>query len=244
MPFWGTERLVIVPQNGIVTRDERGMSDTFLLAAETRSIDAALVVSTQLGTDRQGLRCGFCATVFTSRNQLFSHLRENPTHSVATAARAGVQPYSRAESRSNPEHEVYYTMQQIASPEAWSAAKDAFQQPLPRHVRFCTSSPLLAVVRPLFGACTPSTIPSSALLGDEHVPLMRQAQDLGALQIQEACSCLPALALGVQPHHYVLDLCAACVNTPPVLEPSRLPPHHLKPLGCSCACARDGAHHV
>lgn len=175
------------------------MSSSFCAAVAARAADAA----------PEGRLCATCGVVFASRNRLFAHLREQPTHGSAAHPRHTPVPVPPS-TRANASHDAYYVMQRVAPAEAWAAATAAFRRPLPRHVRWIESSPLLAAVKPLFaGGCTPSLIPSAAVIQEGLADVARIGQNLGALQLQEACSCLPALALCVQPHHYVIDLCAA-----------------------------------
>ena len=82
-------------------------------------------------------------------------------------------------------------------------------------MRYAVLSPLCATLREYIESLlTPSPLLADAgvletTTDERALKLLRLAQELGAIQTQEAVSCLPVMALGVRPYHYVLDVCSA-----------------------------------
>lgn len=115
----------------------------------------------------------------------------------------------------------------IMTPSQWSAALSTYRTSLPLAFRINSNSfPKDSVQQLLLDALFDS-VPPNAIAAVPSVPnlyvaavptrfwsersrkLLGDAQEIGACHRQEVVSALPALLLGIQSHHCVLDLCAA-----------------------------------
>ena len=140
---------------------------------------------------------------------------------------------------SNADFEAYYAIQSskgrgyregeggIMSESEWTEAMQCFRSALPLSFRinrssFHSTSIQQHLIDRLFDAAPPDAISPVPSVPDQYVAsipsrfwnedarkLLADAQELGALHRQEVVSAIPALLLGVQSHHAVLDLCAA-----------------------------------
>ena len=138
---------------------------------------------------------------------------------------------------SNADFEAYYAIQSsrgrqdreggIMSESEWTEAIQCFRSALPLSFRinrssFHSTSIQQHLIDRLFDAAPPDAISPVPSVPNQYVAsistrfwtedarkLLADAQELGALHRQEVVSAIPALLLGVQSHHAVLDLCAA-----------------------------------
>ena len=140
---------------------------------------------------------------------------------------------------SNADFEAYYAIQSskgrgdregeggIMSESEWTEAMHCFRSALPLSFRinrssFHSTSIQQHLIDRLFDAAPPDAISPVPSVPNQYVAsissrfwtkdarkLMADAEELGALHRQEVVSAIPALLLGVQSHHAVLDLCAA-----------------------------------
>ena len=166
--------------------------------------------------------CRRCSALFTSRNQLFQHLKESG-HDSGEDAPEDTVAMEPSDSREAAHAELgnksllsYYSRQQIASQEAWACAYEVLKKPLPLVVRISNSCLGLAVERRLLQMTELQAMPLlmhcwmlPQRLDAEVSALVAAAQEIGALHRQEWASTLPVLALDVQADDSVLDLCAS-----------------------------------
>ena len=139
----------------------------------------------------------------------------------------------------NDKFDAYYQTQGVVPPEEWEAMMASFRAPLPLTFRVNMSgkfreSTRRKLVDELFPAIVKDNpemkppkrlrwypdglawqidVPKDGLKRSENLRGLREflvrANEVGAITRQEAVSMIPPLLLDVQPHHRVLDMCAA-----------------------------------
>jgi len=170
-------------------------------------------------TVENGLRCTLCSPnerFFTSRNQLFDHLREEHgfERDVYSAARDRTEAEKAVRSAlSNPHHDAYYRRQcesGLMTTEEWEEVCQYFKRPLGVSFRISQvmeGARMLAldrledlasenlVVSPFFSSSCRMTIRPLREWSPEAQQALVDAQDLGVANRQELSSMVPPLLL-------------------------------------------------
>ncbi|CAE7198884.1 Nsun2, partial [Symbiodinium sp. KB8] len=166
---------------------------------------------------REQRTCRVCAALFTSRNQLFQHLKDSGHDDASDQEpEANVPPLHETlepgqntpgfpTEFGNQTLHSYYACQHIASQQVWEQAYEALKKPLPLVVRISSSESGMAVESRLLEMTEAQALPLlshcwmlPSRLGSEASAFLAAAQEIGALHRQEWASTLPVLALDVR----------------------------------------------
>ncbi|CAL1166564.1 unnamed protein product [Cladocopium goreaui] len=160
---------------------------------------------------RQQRKCRSCQQLFTSRNQLFLHLKVSGHGDDSQED----EEKPAASSLGNETFRRYYSEQGIAPETLWQSAYEVLKTPLPLVLR-ATGHPLAAECEQRLAEMTelcPLPLFSHTwmvpALNDEVKSYLAAGQEVGLWHRQEWASMLPVLALDLQPEDKVLDLCAS-----------------------------------
>eukprot|EP00446_Apocalathium_sp_SHHI-4_P056854 CAMPEP_0177296796 /NCGR_PEP_ID=MMETSP0368-20130122/2615_1 /TAXON_ID=447022 ORGANISM="Scrippsiella hangoei-like, Strain SHHI-4" /NCGR_SAMPLE_ID=MMETSP0368 /ASSEMBLY_ACC=CAM_ASM_000363 /LENGTH=792 /DNA_ID=CAMNT_0018754949 /DNA_START=1 /DNA_END=2375 /DNA_ORIENTATION=+ len=122
------------------------------------------------------------------------------------------------------EYEAFYASQNLCSDSDWRRSMDLLLQPLPPAFRIDSrgeASDLLEALRPLglepvpwclgaYRLASAGPLGQKGRLEDKRLnKILVRARRSGIIERQESASMLPGMVLDVEPHHIILDLCAA-----------------------------------
>eukprot|EP00667_Euglena_gracilis_P008942 EG_transcript_9069 len=136
-------------------------------------------------------------------------------------AQREVRHLVRPEHRCSARFAAYYRRQGVVPEGEWAAFLAALQTPLPMALRVNPGRPFHALIQSRLRALFPALQPAAWCPGAFSCPdavfhanaegkaWVRQQHRAGLLTFQELASMLPCTLLQPQPHHAVLDMCAA-----------------------------------
>ncbi|CAK9056482.1 tRNA (cytosine(34)-C(5))-methyltransferase (NOP2/Sun domain family member 2 ortholog) [Durusdinium trenchii] len=173
-------------------------------------LDFLLQVAPQARQQRQ---CRSCQQLFTSRNQLFLHLKASG-HDEDLPSDEEPHESAGAGSLKNDAFCDYYRQQRIVPEELWPLAYEALKTPLPLVLR--ATGHALATGKSLLQLGSSGAGPIAALQSRLDVALSLRSQGEKLHRCRASLGCvastgdlLPVLALEVKPDETVLDLCAS-----------------------------------